>query len=462
MKIKPQYKKIVSILMLLLILVNVTGCRIVLGVKKTEVVSMKEKGDVEEGGLGQGIGSAGAQEVEEEPRSGSLKMQVFTNESGMHSEAWTNVVTAFEDATGISVTLIMGSQVNTQNSAAWLAGESPADIVWIAGNGIADEEMEASGMFYDLTEVLMEGTIYGTDAKISDKLNMEVVRINPEDGGMYRAPLMNSTQGLWYDKNTVAEAPVNFEEFMEISAGLTSQGIAGLTYPGMYADYNIWALIMPAVAAYGQEFFDQVASGEPEAFQDQRFKEVMNRYKEYCDAGNLLVGSTSADHTTSQLNWLNGKAGFITNGQWLEAEMIDYIPADFEMQFCTSPLITEDQEPTVVIAGNNLAVSAQTENLENALTFIRYMYRDDVQLEFMSKYSYLSALTDLDYEDAELTDVARSTMDYVTAEGRNIVNSNVSWSSLVNNTFKSVLNDISAGNMTVEEACDLLTKDAKR
>lgn len=451
----------VCILCVVSMVLGLGGCQIVLGIRKVAVTKYVEKSTLsDEEALGTGLGAAGARQVEELKHSGTLKMQVFTNESGAHSEAWTNVITAFEEATGIQVTLIMGSQVNTQYSAAWLAGESPADIVWIAGNGIADEEMEQSGMFYDLSDFLEEATIYGTDARIADRINQEVV--TPYNGCIYRVPLMNSTQGMWYDARMIEKAPVNFEEYMQQAEQLEAQGIAGMTYPGMYSDYLMWALIMPAVAAYGEEFFEQVASGEPDAFLDARFRAVLERYKQYCDAGHLLKGSVSADHTTSQLNWLNNKAGFITNGLWLEAEMAEYIPPEFQMRFCASPLIESDQKPTMVVHGNNIAVSAKTENLENALTFIRFMYREDVQLEYMSKYSYLSALKDLSYEDAELTDVARSTLDYFYSDRVDVVNCNVNWSSLLNNTFKQVVNDLASGNMTVEQACQALHDDAKR
>lgn len=457
---KRIYKRIICVLCAAAMLLGTTGCQIVLGVRQVPVTRLVEKSSLNTDTLGSGLGSAGARQVEEPKLSGTLKMQVFTNESGRHSEAWTNVVTAFEEATGIKVTLIMGSQVNTQYSAAWLAGESPADIVWIAGNGIADEEMEKSGMFYDLTEFYQESTIYGTDAKIADKINQAVIK--SYDGGIYRAPLMNSTQGMWYDARLIEEPPVNFDAYMQMAEDLEAQGIAGMTYPGMYSDYLMWALIMPAVAAYGEEFFIQVASGNPDAFLDERFAAVLERYQQYCAAGHLLKGTVSADHTTSQLNWLNNKAGFLTNGLWLEAEMAEYIPEGFQMRFCASPLIESKQKPTMVVHGNNLAVSAKTENLENALTFLRFIYREDVQLEFMSKYSYLSALKDLSYEDAELTDVARSTLDYFTSSQVDVVNCNVSWSSLLNNTFKQIVNDLASGSMTVEQACQALHNDAKR
>ena len=456
---KKIIRILVSILCVASVMLSITGCRIVLGIRKVPVTRVVEK-KVNSTALGKGLGSAGAQEVEEPKLSGELKMQVFTNESSAHSEAWTNVVTAFEEQTGIKVTLIMGSQVNTQYSAAWLAGESPADIVWISGNGLADEEMEENGLFYDLTDILENGTIYGTDAKIADKINDKVLRT--VNGGIYRAPLLNSTQGMWYDARLIETPPVNFDQYMKVSEELKAKGIAGMTYPGMYSDYLMWALIMPAVAAYGEEFFLQVAAGDPDAFLDPRFQAVMTRYKQYCDAGNILRGSLSADHISSQLNWLNNKAGFLTNGLWLEAEMQSHIPDGFQMRFCASPLIESTQKPTMVVHGNALAVSAKTKNLENAMAFIRFIYRDDVQLEFMSKYSYLSALKELDYKDADLTDVARSTLDYFTSDQVDVINCNVSWSGMLNNTFKQVVNDVAGGSMTVEQACQLLHNDAKR
>ena len=132
---KRKMKKIISILLVALTLVNLTGCKIVLGIREKEVTKLVEAGEIEEGTLGTGLGSAGAEPREEQQLSGTLKLQVFTNESEKHSDAWTNVVTAFEEVTGVKVTLIMGSQVNTQYSAAWLAGEAPADPDRIRGGG---------------------------------------------------------------------------------------------------------------------------------------------------------------------------------------------------------------------------------------------------------------------------------------------------------------------------------------
>lgn len=473
---KHTLLKTISFLLSLSVIVSFSGCRIVYKddekeIKKisydTVTVDDTDNGDntadagEKSGSNTDKIGSAqgaaqNAKEVKEKKLSGSLKIQVFINEAQNPSDAWTTVADAFEEMTGVNVTLIMGSQVNTQYSARWLAGEAPADIIWISGNGLPDEQMAKSGVFCDLSDIINSGNIYGSSAKISDSINMKV--IEKENGKIYRAPLMTSVQGLWYNKNVIKTAPLNYNEFKTVSM----QQKSGLTYPGQYADYCTWALFMPAVAAYGQDFFDQVASGNPNAFKDSRFISVLTKFKDYCDSGLMLTGSSSADHITSQLNWLNGKCGFITNGLWLESEMHDYIPANFHMAFMASPLIDSNQKPTVVMTSANLAVAAKAKNLENAKAFIRFVYRQDVQLAFMGKYSYASALKTVDYSNANLSQVARETLNYIYSGNVNIVNKGVRWNDLINNEFKNVINDMTNGNMSVEQAANALYNVARK
>ncbi len=407
--------------------------------------------------IGSTEGAGGnAKAVKEKKLSGSLKIQVFINEAQNPSDAWTAVADAFEEITGVNVTLIMGSQVNTQYSARWLAGEAPADIVWISGNGLPDEQMAKSGVFCDLSDIIKKGNIYNSSAKISDSINMNV--IEAENGKIFRAPLMTSVQGLWYNKNVIKKPPKNYNDFKAVSLKQKS----GLTYPGQYADYSTWALFMPAVAAYGQDFFNKVASGQPSAFKDKRFISVLTKYKDYCDSGLVLTGSSSADHISSQLNWLNGKCGFITNGLWLESEMHDYIPGNFHMAFMASPFIDKNQKPTVVFTSASLAVASKAKNIENAKAFIRFVYRQDVQLAFMGKYSYASALKTVDYSNANMSSVARETLDYIYSNEVNRVNKGVRWNDLINNEFKNVINDMTNGSMSVKEASNALYNTAKK
>ena len=474
-------KKALSILLSVSVILSLAGCRIVYKTSSKDVesvyydvITVEDELPSETASSAEGTGTSGSQKKpsgnkggntssaapakpeKEKKLSGSLKIQVFINESQNPSDAWTEVADAFEEATGVNVTLIMGSQVNTQYSARWLAGEAPADILLIAGNGLPDEQMAKSGTFYDLTDIIKNGKVYGTSKKISDAVNMKI--IETDKGKMYRAPLMTSVQGLWYNKNVIKTAPRNYSEFKAVSQKQKS----GLTYPGQYADYSTWGLFMPAVAAYGQDFFNQVASGNPNSFKDNRFMAVLNKYEDYCKSKLVLTGSSSADHISSQLNWLNGKCGFITNGLWLESEMHDYIPGNFHMAFMASPLIESNQKPTVILNSVNLAVAKKAKNLENALAFIRFVYKEDMQLAFMSRYSYASALNSVNYQRAGMSSVARETLDYIYSGKVNIVNKGVRWNDLINNEFKNVINDMTNGKMTAKQASAALYNAAKK
>ena len=88
-------------------------------------------------------------------------------------------------------------------------------------------------------------------------------------------------------------------------------------------------------------------------------------------------------------------------------------------------------------------------------------FKDETQ-EFMSKYGYLSALKSLNYEDAELSQVAEGTLNYVNSGNVNVLSKSVNMHALLNNTFKQVVNDIASGEMTAEQACQALSDDAKR
>lgn len=456
-------KMLVAGLVSLGMMISFAGCGVVVNESGTsEKNSSVASGSTENSSSQSAVSSeSGSQEAskgeeisKEETLSGELRLQVFANETGVHESAWNAVTAAFEEATGVKVTLMMGSQVNKQNSAAWLAGEVPADIIWCNGGEIAYDAMVAGNVFYDLTDILMDGMIYGTEDKISDKLNTDVIQLR--DGHMFYAPLLNSTSGVWYDTELVKEVPRNFEAFMKVSEEFAGQGIAGMTYTGVHSDYCINMLLLPAIAACGQEFYDRVMACEPEAFKDERFKAVLERFKEYCDAGYLLKGSVAMDHTSSQLEWLNHKAAFIPNGLWLETEMHDYIPENFHMGFCASPLIADDQKPTLILSANNVAVAAESDNLENALAFIRYIYRDEVQLEFMSKYGYLSALNTISPSEAEMTEVTKNVCEYAYGNDVQFVAKKQNLKDLVVAEFKTIVNDLASGGISVDDACKRL------
>lgn len=398
----------------------------------------------------------------QEPKlSGKLEIQIFTNESQTADKGWTEVINAFEKATGVQVNAIIGSQVNTQLSTRWMQNDPP-DMIWIDGTGIPDAVYRDSGKYMDITSILENDYVYGTDTRLKSVINSGALM--KHDGRYYHAPIMMATHGIWYDaaylKKLGLTVPTHYSDFVEVSKKAVAAGTAAFTFPGQYTSYCFGGLIMPAIGAYGQVYLDAVLRADAAAFTDERMRDILTRYRDYCaNTGFVLSGTTTMDHTTSQVRWLGHKALFITNGLWLADEVRKSTPAAFDMDYVTSPLVTDAQQQTAVFYTKNMAIAAKAKNPENAKAFLRYLYREDAQKLLMSSFGYMSTRTDIDYTNAttHMTKAAARALQYVNSGKVNIVYMHDDWGD-VGEIFYNQINALTDGKTTVDKAMQAMDK----
>lgn len=403
----------------------------------------------------------------QEPKlSGKLEIQIFTNESAASSEAWTDVLDAFEEATGVSVTAHIGSQVNTKLSKRWLGG-NPPDVALLAGSGIPDIALEESGMLYDMADLLKKGYVYGTDDKIWDVVNHDAfVRVNTKEN-YYRAGVIGSAYGVLYDsaylKQLGVSAPTNYTELMKFSKTLINKGEAIFTTYGTTGNYPTWAMIMPAIAACGQKTFDNACLGKASTWQSAEVKGVLQRWYDFCNTdGVLLTGTATYDHTTAQSKWLKHDATLIGNGIWLPWEVENSTPSNFQMEFITSPLNKESQKPTVVAYPTSMIVASKAKNLENAKAFIRFLYTKKAQSILAGSYGYLPARTDLKYASISgLSPVSKRILNYMTSDKVNLVWRRYNWGDL-NDTINSATHTLMTGSQGVNEVVKTIVSKTDR
>ncbi len=454
---KKWYKVVTSILLAGCIVLGTVGCNIV----------VTDDGD-NSGNGGQGAtkpGGYGNTAIKEDPIEGKLTVQVFVNENGTGEKAWQAVLDAFEEANpDLELTTFVGPNVNTQLSNKWSSGKGTPDVVLIDGKGLSEYAMSSAGSFMDLSSWYEEATVYGTTTKISSIMNEKLVE--KIDGKLYKMPIMSNCYGLWYSDTYYNENGLtihnNYDKLMSNGESIKKKDGFSLIYPGQYANYLVWGMIMPAVASYGQEFFDSVSSAEdPDIYKDDRFKAVLTNFKAFADAGYIINGTATLDHISAQTSWLNNNAALISTGVWVEQEMKTYIPGDFNMKFTVAGLNGKDQTPTAVMSGVGVAISSTTKNEENAKTFLRYLYQEQVLANFATDYGYMSACNDIAIDTEQYTKVAKATFDYLTSEGVNQVYKTYNWGN-VGEEFNNVVNAMALGKCTVDEACDRLVKAAKQ
>lgn len=342
----------------------------------------------------------------EAPLSGKLELQIFTNESQSADGGWTNVINNFEDLTGVSVTAQIGSSVNTMMSNRWKK-DNPPDMIWLDGSGIPDKQYETSGKFYDLTEVYENGYVWGTTDRIKDVVNANLVSTGSSDK-LYRLPVLMTAGGVWYDARFLKEKigwanpPLNYDELLKLGKDAKAKGYSTFTYPGIYSSYALSNVIAPAVAAYGQGYLNQWLSGSAAAVKDARFKSIMQRFADFCRTdGYLMEGSTTMDHTSTQQRWINHATVLIANGLWLPDETRKlWSKKSFDMTWSTSPLIQKNQKQTIILSGKRVAVATKAKNRENALAFVRFLFREDSQNYLMYSFGYMGVRTDMPFDTA--------------------------------------------------------------
>lgn len=465
---RRMIKKVLAAMLSLSLAASMCACAVVTSEEST---GTKQEAESEE------PSSAAVQSSEEESQetveqaenaepalSGELEVQIFTNESESANSAWERIISAFEEATGVEVIVNMGSQVNSQMDTRWMQG-NPPDFVYLNGAGLSDVVYEQSGLFRDITSVMQDGYVYGTDKKIADVVDANSM-IYGEGGKIYRAPLGRTTHGLWYDAKFLEDngftVPSNYTEFVEVSQKAVDMGIAPFTYAGQYPTY-LAGLIFPAIGAYGQDYFTQVFSADPEALASENMTSVLQRWADYCATeGFILPGTTTLDHTTSQIKWLGHETLFLPVGMWLPEEVRTATPEDFEMTYTVSPLIEEGQPTTAVYGATYTAIASEAKNPENAEAFLRFLYTDEVQTIMMTDLAQISVRSDLDYEAATANIYApiASAMKVASAAENQVYN-RATWKD-TGTLFYNLLNELALGDITVEDAQAQLVAAAEK
>lgn len=398
--------------------------------------------------------------------SGTLEIQLRTNGKETIDDAWTQVITKFEEETGVKVTACMGTDANTRMSKRWLGG-NPPDVVLLSGSGIPDLAWETSGTLYDMADLLKKGYVYGTNEKIWDVTNHNMMWRSNTSEKYYRAGIMAGSYGTFYDaaylKKLGVSAPTNYTELMDFVETMKKKDIPVYTSNGGAGGYPLWSLIMPALAAYGQDFLDDLCLGKASAWRSSKVKSVLQRYNDFCRTdGAVMSGTVTFDHTLAQMNWLKHETALVGSGIWLPWECGSLVPSGFEMQYMSSPLTLEKQKPAIVLNSVCMMIASKAKNMENAQAFVRFLYRKDVQQLLCSSQGYMGARTDMNYAKLPgLDSTSKRFLTYMTSGKVNLTYQKYTWGDLDTEICGAAI-ALMGGTMTVEQAIEYIASKGKK
>jgi len=393
--------------------------------------------------------------------SGTFELQIFVG--GYGSEAWEEIIADFEELhPDLDVVAYMDSNVNKQMQTRWMQG-NPPDFVFLTGSNLPIATYRDEGKLLDLTSFYEKATIAGTDIALKEKLSTNSIK--RFDDVIYSLPIIEGAYGIWYDEVYLKEIgmtiPTNYEEMLAFGQEAKSKGIASIIYPGLNAMYLTQSLIFPALAVYGQEYFDRItAASDVEAFKDERFRDVMTRFKALVDTGMFSEGTVSLNHIQSQMQWLQHKAVFIPNGMWLENEMKKDIPDGFTMNYAVPMMNKADEEQVIVTSGAQIGVATDGDNKEAALEFIRFMYKDENMAKF-AQYSEALPSTNVDLSGVKISETTKRAQAILADPSYKHVSVNLSWGP-VDAVMIDVVNQMVLGQMNVDQAIDKLVEAVEK
>ncbi len=313
--------------------------------------------------------------------TGNKELHIAVFQGGYGREVWDTLAKNFEaEHDGVTVNITANPKIGDVIRPQIMSGNAP-DLIYLASTNesgilqslIQDKQLENLDDIF--TEDMKAKFIDGT---------LSAPTIAPYgDGKIYAAPLFYSTMGLFYNKTLFKEngfqVPKTWDEFFALGDAAKKKGIALFTYAAANDPSYNEIVMSPAIAsAGGEQLLADCFNYKKGAWSSDAVKKVFGIYDKMAKGGYLLDGTLAMTHTQSQEQFLQNKALFIPNGNWLENEMKETPRADgFEFGFTGIPVFDESDTPCVWSNIEEIYIPSQAKEIDLAKEFMKFLYTDE-------------------------------------------------------------------------------------
>lgn len=304
---------------------------------------------------------------------------------GQQGEAWSALVTAFEDANpGVTVTTEQRAVDPHKDALRQVAGtDALPDIYrYWGGPGLGGELIDV-GMSADITNYYEE---YGW-AEFLSPVALARAQLY---GGHHGVPFQESSEAMFYNTELFAQAgitefPETYDELVAAADALVEAGITPMTKGGS-ANWHVMRLLDMFIETFcGVETADALTQGDgnwgEEACVTEAFTELKVWGDNYLNTGFMAISQEDA----RQL-FFTGQAAMTLEGDWYGAQAID---GGMEAgDFGIFPLPTETGR--VYGFGELLYISSGAKNPDLAAKFLDFMISEEGQAHLGTAFSVIS------------------------------------------------------------------------
>ena len=231
--------------------------------------------------------------------------------------------------------------------------------------------------------------------------------------------------GIWYSSSFMEangyEYPKTWDEMLALCEEIKGSGVAPWVTTGVHPQYVRQFVFDQMLWKHDPQAMIDIENLEADAWKAPAVTEVLEALYQLAERGYLLEGWEGLDHIQSQNEWLQGKAAFIPVGTWLENEMKDSIPPDFNMVLAPTPSLPGDKIPFEGIfagGGEPFIVPSQGKNVQGGKEWLRLLFSKEGGRFFAESTKSLSTVIGSG-EGLDLGTAFASAQEAIAAAGEN-------------------------------------------
>ena len=259
---------------------------------------------------------------------------------------------------------------------------TPPDVIDNSGAGNLDTAaLVAENQLADLAD-LMAAPSYDTEGKtFADTLVAGSQADGVFDGKQLYLNWALTVIGVWYSSTWMQSKgysyPKTWTDFIALCEEIKGSGVAPFGTTGVHPQYIKNFMFDQMLYKHDPDAAIAIDNLEPDAWKSQAVTDVLTALYQLAEKDLFLSGWEALDHTQSQAEWLQGKAAFLPCGTWLQNEMGDLVPADFDMVVAPTPSLDGDKLPfeaIIATAGEPFIVPAQGKNVQGGKEWLRLLF----------------------------------------------------------------------------------------
>lgn len=344
------------------------------------------------------------------------------------------------------------------------SGGNPPEVIDNSGADLMPTAtLVAQKQLADLQPLLDAPSIDDPGMTIGDLLLPGAVETGSYNGTMHELGYVFSMWGIWYSGSLFAdkgwEMGKTWDDFVSLSDKIKTDGtMAPFIHTGVHANYMGNIMTTMAAKLAGNEVMLNIDNLATDAWTNDAMVTVAKKWEEYAKEGYILGSSEGLDHTTSQTQWLLGKAAMIPCGSWLENEMAGKVPDDFDMVVSPTPSIgADDAMPFETIwggSGEPFIVAEQAKNKAGGLEYLRIMLSQAGTAKFAELTGNLCAVKGAGDNLKDPSTALQSVADASAAAGDNIVMTRFeTWYAPLKDALKDNVRNLLASKTNADQFC---------